>query len=505
MVFQKRLKHALALLFFLSTYLNLAFSKDASPLFQYADIYSGASFLFSASDLFDGQIKSEKNKAVSGVHAAFRGLDVKAYSRIPFTESFAEDVQSGFSVDIGEFLREEAPVEFFYGDLKFSKSIALLKNPSLSLTSSAVKPETGRQTGLGISLPSSSLSNSSERTNRGTESSKSSAVRFTPGNFTFECVCFDNPRFLFSCAYTFKYGRRSLIKTSVSGGRFYIEGKQAESWFGNSKIFSSGWYDGAVFEIILSLPALKNQFSVGIHRNPFGNFRSWFRNENRMIFGPFLLKTDLFATDNYIFSDEKEGFYAADGKLKKTIAQIRINPQIRHNFSSDSLQLCAGIATTAEIERQNLMPVEQNSNFAASTAVEITSKRSALEFNTRVDGLQNIIPCEISHENFKNSQKHKTIYAINLKGSHVFSKWKAAAKISFLRTQNDSTSKDVQKYFLYVYFPKKFISSIAAGTVVTDQTRQKKADTEINLTMRKNDGKIRFKGKLGLVFRQRIS
>ncbi|QTQ12220.1 hypothetical protein HRI96_08435 [Treponema parvum] len=500
MVFGKHSKHALALLSFSFIFLNLSFSKEVSSFFRYADIYSGASFLFSAQELSGGQIESEKTKAVSGTHAAFRGIDVKAYSRVPFKGSFAEDVRSGFSVDIGEFLGEEAPVEFFYGDLKFSKSAALLKNPSLYLAASAVKPETGRQTGLGIALPSSSLSNS----NDGTGSSKSSAVRFFPGNFTFECVCFDDSRFLFSGAYTFKYGNRPLIKTSLSGGRFYIEGKQADSWFVDSRMFSSGWYDGAVFEILISLPALKNQFSAGIHRNPFGNFRSWFRNENRMIFGPFLLKTDLFAADNYIFSDEKEGFYAADGKLKKTVAQIRINPQIRHNFSPGNLQLCAGIAAAAEIERQNLMPIEQNVNLGTSAALEITSRKSALEFNTRVDGLQNMIPWEIPHENFKNSKESKTVYAIDLKGSRAFSKWKASAKIGFSRTQNDSGSKDVQKYFFYASFPKKFISSISAGTVVTDQTKEKKADTEINLAMRKDDGKIRFKGKLGIMLRRQI-
>ncbi len=477
--------------------------------FNYAEIVSSTYFNFQDlhnGDLFTDTVKNGSIKNQQGFSLHSSGIDLKYFSLFPKTDftffkysyeenGFSKTAENaidkienrrfGISVDAKKIFYENIPVKIKTGNLSYSKSISLLKNPAFSTNQNAIKNSFGKSFGLGAVLPGISSAKNEEST----------SISFFPENWIFECACFPSSDFLFCAGRNFKFSRHSNFFTGITGGRFFLQPKKETSWFRQTKYFSPAWYDSFVWINNISFPANKIQLSVGVHQNPFENFRFWVRNENRTIIGSFLIESNFFATDRFFCKDLKEGLYSANSSPtpEPVIFQAKLNPQYRNYFENTGINFAFGISAMVEEKKKDLLPEKETTDFFYGTAVQFSFPKTVF-----------LSTFKISHIPYKKSEYAEfedLKYSSGFELSHSFRSWKASAKNSYSVTEEKKGDKKVQSISFYAYFPNRILSSFSLTAETTKTSAKENKTLQIGTVLKSKKGKIRVSGSVKVIYK----
>lgn len=365
-------------------------------------------------------IKNGIKHKTTKIDAAFSYSGAEIYGK----STFPDYPVTGISFDFNRI--SDIPLILYAGNLSFSKSISSLKKPGNFVTH--------RYYGLGAVFS-------------GEEQPDSVVIRFTPGALRLECACSGNSSFLFSIGTISEY--RNSFKTiiSFSGGRFFLEPHHDDTWYRSTRFFRSGWYDAGLAEISLSFPQALIQISSGIHQSPFGELRSWIRNENRITAGCFFIGVSFFTADNFILQKETEGILCTDNTILHTLSKFKLEPQFTCFLNTPDFNriLQTGISLTTLIKQEDLPGNEKYRELQSGYTIKYTGEKNTIRTVISIT---------------RSAQSEKWERSATLSVLHKFTVFSAEAYASFIPFSdgNDSALKKLRCTFRFSGIPLSYIS-----------------------------------------------
>lgn len=350
---------------------SFCFGEQKGSLFKYIDLYTGASLSFPLDELlaekeftpyaetqlesykqpesYSDMIKASSTTSAKAVfkHAAFIASTTLPLSSLSTFNSFASNDFSQFCTNIAGAAKTSWGISLaagtesllykatlLAGTLHYSADISRMKNPRLTSTG-ALRRLAPLSKGLSSSLPTRSSSSTAPALS--VKLSPFAQKTFLP---TLEAACSSTGEFyisIFSNTEDIVFKKISFfpfsITSSLTAGIFSSSDDSTFSF--TEPLFSDDKFFLLSFDISLTSPFLRSSNAFGFTEDPHNNFADtsllgkqrdftsskggWFRTEDALLLGPFIITLGFFAADKNLIT--------ASGTSLRTMFQVYANPQ----------------------------------------------------------------------------------------------------------------------------------------------------------------------------------
>lgn len=305
-------------------------------------LWTGALNLYAADPRvelkFSGETKDEKTTANTGIALKSEVISLQGFYRLTDEnqEITADNLRWGSRLTL---FSQKTPLSLFYGMNCFSSAVSKIKNPSPSVTASALTKNLGLSTGAKISMPGLS----------DTPQPVSFAADFSadkdPLPFSIKAALIEDKSFFLSSTVTKNISRHTSETFALTAGRFEIEGTSSTLKKQNAA-FERQWQYSALFENYFKSPFFKLRFQTGILQSPYGfagcqNWNMWLKISPVLSRGPFLVNFTYFAVP---FCNKQPAGSPLTGasSVCRTAEQFEINPQMSFIIGPDHSSLNLG-------------------------------------------------------------------------------------------------------------------------------------------------------------------
>ncbi len=406
-----------------------------------------------------------------------------------------------FSVDAGRL--GMIPLNISGGSLSYSGSVSKLNNPAFTtaLTPFCHTPENAK--GISITLPgkTSSCKPDSLFFSYTLPVNKKTDSKGFSGNdikFSYACIETDSKEKQISSINS-GFIWKNLLKASFSSTliSYSPDPVTASTWFREKSNFDKTGLSGAVQELSIAIPFIKNYTAFGILQTPFNDNVLWMRNDTLFQAGSFSTNVSLYTRELQPDSYQTV-FFVPNQTNEKNIMQLKIIPELCI-FLKDkaTIKFGAGGGLYRSFENPGIKQyILERENFSAGIKYSSNCKNGAISFLISNIPLKTV-PLQEKVQPLQ-TYSWTAYWSQKTTGGKGF-KYSINTSIKLIPDYNPEKLKMEEKISLYLYPATGILKSASASLYAEEKENRIKWNTSFKTAWETNFNTFRIKWNMGIM------